>query len=187
MFEVPTGPGGGFGALVGTCATTRLGVCGLRLWASLPGSFKELKVSKELIFCLMEAAACTGGPWRSRGAGGSGLVPSGSGRESKALPLRLFKVWRNQAGLGATGGPFFSVLLAAAEAAAVGLGGGPCTLSSPRLGRSLMAGLNRVFMQSDMRTQGSSGGVGSPQSTCACLWSCWGFSGDPRTPGDRKA
>lgn len=46
--------------------------------------------------------------------GNSGDVASGTLLDSGARLLNPFKLWRNQAGLGATGGPFFTPLLTSA-------------------------------------------------------------------------
>lgn len=59
--------------------------------------------------------ARVGAPGRSleAGAGLEDEAVSGSRLGSAARVLKLFKLWRNQAGLGATGGPFFTLLLSA--------------------------------------------------------------------------
>lgn len=45
---------------------------------------------------------------------GNSDVASGTLLDSGARLLNPFKLWRNQAGLGATGGPFFTPLLTSA-------------------------------------------------------------------------
>lgn len=140
-----------------------------------------------------------GSPRRSLGAGvGCGQEAAGSGLGSGPRCLKPFKLWRNQAGLGATGGPFFTMLLSAdvyvlgsspAASSFEGFPSGwPCVpSSSPRLTGawsgtcpwlSLMMGLNRLLMQSEILTQGSSAVLPRPQSTRACLFSTGCLPGD---------
>lgn len=130
------------------------------------GSGEEPKVSKELIFWRMEpeAPACSPEGFLEEGAAAAAAVGGslGSGPRCRS-PFRL---WRNQAGLGATGGPFFTAP-----------SGGPCCAPSSwavgpwglrgRLWVSLMTGLKRLRMQPEMRTQGS-----SAPSTSTCAWRC---------------